>query len=127
MSATVLAFAARSRPLSRAEVQDFLANDTYAAYGVAVWWGTGHELLVATADRVLAVLAADAVVRRQLGGPLPEVFAGVTVDEPMSVELLADACADGTKDGTPTWQRASRPDGHTVRVCRVWPGEDGAS
>ncbi len=128
MSAEVLTFAPRRRPLTREQLQDFLANDTYSALGVQVWWGSGHELLVATPDRVVAVLAADAIVRRQLGDSLPAMFGGVAVDEPMSVEVLP--AEDGPGGYQPadlvTWQRASRPGRNTVLVCRVWAGEDGA-
>lgn len=107
--------------MSRAQVQDFLTNDTHRAMGgtVAVWWTEAGELLVATADRAVAALAADEVVRTQLADPLVQVFGGVAVDEPMSVELI------GEPGGQIAWQPAARPSRNTVLVCRVWPGEDG--
>lgn len=127
MSADVLTFAPRRRPLTREQLQDFLTNDTYVALGVQVWWGRGHELLVATPDRAVAALAADAVVRRQLGDSLPAMFGGVAVEEPMSVEVLP--AEEGPSEYQPadlvTWQRATRPGRNTVLVCRVWAGEDG--
>ncbi len=110
----------RQRAMTRAQVQDFLAQDTYQVDGVAAWWTEGStEILVATNDRAVAALAADEMVRRQLHDSLRQAFGGVAVDEPMSVELLGEPGADVT------WQRAPRSGSHTVLVCRVWAGEDG--
>lgn len=120
MSAEVIALADRARVLNRQQLHDFLDQDTYHVNGgVAVWWGEGRELFVAAADRAVAALAADAIVRRQVGDSLFEVFGAVVVDEPISVKLL------GTVGEKVTWERTVRPAGNTIVMCRVWAGEDG--
>ncbi|GGM22354.1 hypothetical protein ACFFX1_11195 [Dactylosporangium sucinum] len=127
MNATVIEM--HSRPLTRARVLDFLDQDTYKVLnGVATWWGEQGEVLVATEDRAVAALAADALVRQQVGDSLIEVFGGVVVDQPMSVELVPTAVdLGGTMPGEKvTWRHASRPGSNTVVICRVWAGEDGA-
>ncbi len=111
----------RPSVMGRGQVQDFLDQDTVRIHGVAVWWtGEGNEILVQTSDRVAAALAADELVRRHLGDSLRRVFGEVTVSEPLSVELL------GEPGGPPQWRPARRPGPHTVLVCRVAAGQDGA-
>ena len=123
MSANVITMPLR--PMTRAQVQTFLDQDTVRIYGAAVWWtaagtGTSDEVLVQTGDRVTAALAADELVRRHLNDSLHRVFGEVIVSEPMSVELL------GQPGDPPQWQPARRPGPHTVTVCRVAAGPGGA-
>lgn len=127
MSAPVIAL--RPPVMTGVQVQDFLAQDTVHIHGAAVWW-TGEteasdaepsrEILVQTEDRITAALAADELVRRQLGDSLCGAFGEVIVSKPMSVELL------GEPGGPTTWRPARRPGRNTVVVCQVTAGQDGA-
>lgn len=122
MNTNVISLVARARAMTREQVGQFLADRAYKAGPVAVWWGDeSTDLLVVTADRITAALAADEVVRANVGGSLRELYAGaVAVDAPAPFELVDQP------GGVVSWRRVPKQAKHTVLACVVHPGEDGA-
>ncbi len=81
--------------LSEEAARSYLAEGMPQLCGVPCdWWGEDDEIAVFTNDPNRAVLAADALCRRDLGDGYLTAFGGIEVSGPGPVVLIEDPAVE---------------------------------
>jgi hypothetical protein len=107
-------------PCAAAETGRIAHDHMVEIDGVLVQWMSVESLAIAvrTAGREIAVRAADALCRKELGDGLATVVGEFIVDGPAPMVVV------GVHEGLPLWQTAAAGDEHALSVCVVRPDEN---